>query len=821
MGLCCSCCIEAVPEQRERSQYSVLGDLKACDGNDIFVDRGLSITALTSIKNQYMRLRESFQPESLNEQLLKYINFELCSGDKEIDNCGPVNVYISCSPYHDVCSLIDCIVGWQADYEAKEGKKHMTFYYYVQRFCSGDVRNIKDITTVLENARMLVLVLPDWSNFRPVREASCLLEIALATQMDGTCLNVTFPREKKIEFENAHSAYESYIATMEKIKTITNFQRAVTDLREFERHKYDIYLNDNSKINMQVCKGMRSWLIESIKGFAKKALETPIADEEREKARRASLVLHTAGRCLRDIGELQKSVKFLSKALEQTNDKKWSDILRVDLLVSMVKNRQHNDAKKILDDLLSSPEAMSEELRNQVELMAVQYLVAKGDITAARKRLSGRLDVFGYSVIAHMADLDSREGKYNEAANKFRQVREPNDLQNPTDGDAFYGNALIELLYAEHLVRMVSDKSLTMEDHERAFTEAKKYLIVLSSMVMNFGDSWGERHPDCRRASEVLLELRLQLNPDHLRDKYLLNNIGMVRTWSQRPARGENSLVVLHWNILADALAFADLAKDGFACSDDVLSWRNSRRDKIIAEIMRWSPDVFGLVELDHYDDLRSVFSRLGYDSVWLKKNRDFYKDGGAIFWNRGSFVKVDELLTPLKKKEKKADQVLVSVRLETRTGVKKSFAIGCVHLKSTKKVSGEEARLDQAKQVVSHFEQKYKDIPRILLADLNGESSENVTRGYEPKAYPFITDSGFQSAYKEVLGAEPDFTSWKFRAKEEFRYTIDFMFHTKDITPKSVLLMPSTDQFDPKLLLPSITMPSDHLPLVTELEMP
>jgi len=813
------CCVKAKPEQR--TQYCVLSEHKTKDGNRNVVDWGLSLTALMSIKNQYMKLTETFKPESLNEELLKYINSEFYDCDKEIDNCGTVNVYISCSPYQDVCSLIDCIVDWQADYEAKEGKKHMMFYYYVERFCCGDFTDMTDITAVLQKARMLVLVLPDWSNFKPLRKASCLLEIALATQMDGTSLNVTFPSKKKNEFENAHSAYESYTATMEKIKSITNFKEAVADLRQYERQQYETYLNDNSKINILVCKGLRSWLIESIMDFAKKTLESPIAIEETEKARRAYSILYTAGRCLRDNGEHQKSVNFLSKALELSDDKKWSSLLRFDLSISMVKNRQYNDAKKILDDILSSPEAMSEDRRNQAELMTVQCLVAKGEITAARNMLSGRRDIFGYSVIAHLADLDSREGKYIKAGNKFREVRMSDDIQNPNDANVFYGNALIDLLYAEHLVRMVSDRSLTMEDHDNGVMEAKKYLSVLSSMVMNFGDAWGERHPDSRRASDMLLELRLQVNPEHLLQKYNNKNIGMARAWSKIPARSENSLVILHWNILADALAFADLAKDGFACGNNVLSWRNSRRDKIITEILRWKPDVFGLVELDHYDDLRSVFSRLGYDSVWLKKNRDFYKDGGAIFWNRDRFVKVDELLTPLQKNGKKADQVLVSVRLETRTGVKKSFAIGCVHLKSTKKASGEEARLDQAKQVLSHYEQKYKDIPRILLADLNGESSENVTRDYEPKAYPFILDTGYRSVYKSVLGDEPDFTSWKFRAKEEFRYTIDFIFHTKDITSKSVLRMPSRDQFDPKLLLPSITMPSDHLPLVTELEMP
>lgn len=705
----------------------------------------------------------------------------------------------------------------------------MTFYYYVEKFCCGDPGYITDINTVrnslLKKARKVVLVLPNWNNFRPLREAPCLLEIALATRMDGTSFDVVFPREKQIEFETAYSNYKNYIETMNEIKNITNFQRAVTDLREDRKPRYNRYLRDNSKINMQVSKAMRSWLIESIKDFAKKASSSTSANEEKGEEKNDWSVLYAAGRCSREIGELKKSVKFLSKAIERLEDKKWSSILRLDLVLSMVKSRQYSDAEKMLDELLPSPEALSDERRNQAELAAAQCLVAKGDIISARSMLqrktSGRSDIFGYSVTAHLADLDSREGKYDEAEHKFRQALRPDDIQNPSDADVFYGNALNVLMFAEHLVRKVSDRSLKPEDHEKALMEAKGYLSILSRMVMNFGDAWGERHPDSLRASDMLLELTVLVNPEHLKEKYLNKNLGMTRTWSKRPARSNNSIVLLHWNILADALAFADLVKDGFACNNDVLSWGNNRRDKIITEILRWEPDVFGLVELDHYDDLRSVFCRLGYDSVWLKKNRDFYKDGGAIFWKQDRFVKVDELLTPLKKNEKIADQVLVSVSLAPKTDIKKSFAIGCVHLKSAKKASGEEVRLDQAKQVLSLYKQNYGDIPQILLADLNGESSENVTRDYEPKAHPFIVESEFQSAYKQVLGAEPDFTSWKYRANDEFRYTIDFIFHTKDITPRAVLSMPSEDQFDPKLLLPSMVLPSDHLPLVAELEMP
>jgi len=490
----------------------------------------------------------------------------------------------------------------------------------------------------------------------------------------------------------------------------------------------------------------------------------------------------------------------------------------------LAQDKQYGKAEKILHELLSSPARISEESRIQAELTAAECLIARGNLHLARNKLKqqyGENSLLRARALTLMADLDSREGNYDEAEYRFRRVLRPVELPTPTETDASNSNALNVLIFVEHLVRKLSDSNLNSVDHERALMEARGYLNKLASLVMILTDTKGERHYDSKRAADMLLELTLRVNPKQLEDKYLNRECGMMRTWTKTPLRHKNSIVLLHWNILADALAYGDLVKDGFACDDNVLSWKNNRKDKIIIEILRWDPDVFGLVECDHYDDLRSVLSRFGYDSVWLKKTRDFYADGAAIFWKRRRFKKVEELLTPLKKNDKDADQVLVSVRLVELGNVNNSFAVGSTHLKSSKKASGETVRLDQAKQLVRLYEQHYGDVPWILLADINGESAENITRDYQPKAYPFIIGSVFQSAYKQVLGAEPDFTSWKVRAHEVFRYTVDFVFHTKEITPRSVVLMPGNDQFDPDLLLPSMKNPSDHLALVTELEMP
>lgn len=649
-------------------------DEKSC----LFFERGLSLSALGSIKDKYMTLREEVKAECLNVELLKYIDTEFYSDGKDKDAVGTVNIYISYSSDQDVCSLIDCIVGWQADYEAKEGKKHMKFFYWVDRLCASKPVYRTDLTlrkTLLEKARTVVLVLPTWNNFESMREANCLLEIALATQMDGTSFGVTFPREDHVEFEKSCSDINTFVTIMDGIENVANFERAVGDLEAVRRQEYSTHMQDGWKFRMLVIRAMRSYYIECIKDFAEKSLRGPIihrvADEKSEERSVWSL-LYAAGVCTRLSGEFNKSVEFLSKAAEWSEDRNLSNnvstALRLEWALSCAKNKWYPVAEKLLNELSSSLEGMSEERRHLAEVAAAECFLAKGDLKMAgdilKRQALDKDSVLGSHTLARLADLDSREGKYDEADHKFRQATGPVERPPPMEVDACNYKALNELMFAEHLVRKVLDTNMTTEDREKALMEAKGYLSRIQNLVMMFSDMKGERHPDSKKTSDILLELTLLVKPEQLKEKYLSKDGGMVRAWSATPCRSANSIVILHWNILADALAFADLVKDGFACDNHVLSWQNNRKDKIITEILKHDPDVFGLVELDHYDDLRCILSRFGYESVWMKKNRDFYKDGGAIFWKRARFVKVDELLTTLKKNGKNTDQVLVSVRL-------------------------------------------------------------------------------------------------------------------------------------------------------------
>merc|ERR1711879_48197 len=146
---------------------------------------------------------------------------------------------------------------------------------------------------------------------------------------------------------------------------------------------------------------------------------------------------------------------------------------------------------------------------------------------------------------------------------------------------------------------------------------------------------------------------------------------------------------------------------------------------------------------------------------------------------------------------------------------------MGGIHLKSTKASKGEKMRLQQAQEVRELLKNKFPGRKIILCGDLNGECPERKTVDYEPKAYPWLVakeGGNLKSAYKESLGKEPLFTSWKLRkgkTDKEFKYTIDFVFTSPEVMALSALKMPSEDNFTPGILLPNEKCGSDHLPLV------
>jgi len=271
--------------------------------------------------------------------------------------------------------------------------------------------------------------------------------------------------------------------------------------------------------------------------------------------------------------------------------------------------------------------------------------------------------------------------------------------------------------------------------------------------------------------------------------------------------------------------------------------------------VIEHDPDVLVIVELDHYEDLRLILEEdYGYHSVFKKKNKPFYADGTGIFWKSSRFKSGTIYREPLLKKQGSsddADQIFVAVELSPRNEKcdTSPFVIAGGHLKSTKKEKGEKIRLDQCKQIMDILK-KITKFPVIFCADMNAEAKS--TR-YKALAYPYLRESGFSSAYANVMGKEPEYTSWKFRIDEdpslfwykknketvtEWKYTIDFIFQSSGLKSRAVLDMPEEKEIDEHIgcptedskcdvslarkrcLLPNSRCPSDHLCMVAEIEL-
>jgi len=272
------------------------------------------------------------------------------------------------------------------------------------------------------------------------------------------------------------------------------------------------------------------------------------------------------------------------------------------------------------------------------------------------------------------------------------------------------------------------------------------------------------------------------------------------------------------------------------------------RKLRVIAEVLRYMPDVMVINELDRRTDLDLALERYGYRSVWKKKKKDFYEDGTGVYYQSRRFKMVNQLMMFIEKKDGALqDQVLVAVELGRADGNKTDdfapFVVAGIHLKSTKAQKGEKVRLAQAQFVHKKLKEKWPKHEIILCSDLNSEAEscrakevnneKKFLLDYSPETHPWLVldeakgGAGYQSVYPEVTGKEPYVTSWKMRKganKDKiFKYAIDFIMTTKGIKGLSVLMPPDEDQFVDILdtLLPDSRCGSDHLPLAADLLLP
>jgi len=675
-------------------------------------------------------------------------------------------------------------------------------------------------------------------------------------------------------------------------------------------------------VNELCIRNLRESLIEKSCEFADDEIrgEFTSKNEDRVTFEKALKVLKNVGTFLRHQGKFEKSVKYLMNAkqimedrycdlTEQKDDDKegkdcdeppplvrsWSAMqlgvgkkiekeeerketleLWLSLLNSLANgltaDKDFDEAEKIYRKILKWRRDLLSTQSKDTKMTQFNLgvcLIRQDKFLEAEKLLNGSLDQwtkdvkYHYYAMFNLADLKSKDGRPEQAEKDFHDACAGLLACNVGQRDRFL--SLANVLWAKHLLRH-ADKKLGQEKITLLETALEKVNFAYNNFCVNSDLS----HPDTRLAARTRRSLDLKLHPKLLdqekeRRKWYIEKCTYKRKWNPETNTAEltatNKIRVMHWNILADKLAYPDLKEGAFGCSYELLDWKKERKDKICAEILKYDPDVLILVELDHYEDIRFLLQEdYGYDSVWKKKFASFYADGTAIFWKRKRLQAGKIYKKELRKEGGEvSDEVLVAVELKSESNFFPPFVAAGCHLTSEKKSPGEYLRLNQCKQILNILNFEFAKHPIILGADLN---SECQYKDYNALAYPYIVNSGLVSSYANVRRKEPDFTSWKFRIDEdirvskakkinkvvdEFKYTIDYIFHSKELTSLAVLEMPEEKEIDNydfaeidiededkeqvrrakirrakrRCLLPNDRCASDHLSLVAEILLP
>ncbi|CAK9085185.1 Nocturnin (Carbon catabolite repression 4-like protein) [Durusdinium trenchii] len=274
-------------------------------------------------------------------------------------------------------------------------------------------------------------------------------------------------------------------------------------------------------------------------------------------------------------------------------------------------------------------------------------------------------------------------------------------------------------------------------------------------------------------------------------------------------------------NILADCLAkSAPLLslKKGFRCDPEHLKWER-RRTQFKQELEAYQPDLFGLCEVDRFEDLQADFAQLGFQGTF-KRKRSPAKDGVAAFWRRGT---LDEglrrsIFLEYGRQRTKAAQVALLQRLwppDRRHG--KGLVLCTAHLRAS---ADEGFRMQQASELVTAVTDFARQDEQIILADVNSNSTEGEQRFTDASTvYAYFKACGFRCAYQTIAdqhgfqGSFPAYTTWAGWASGDYMATCDHIFISKGIEVSSVLNVPEVE--DVKAFperLPSEAYPSDHM---------
>ena len=252
-------------------------------------------------------------------------------------------------------------------------------------------------------------------------------------------------------------------------------------------------------------------------------------------------------------------------------------------------------------------------------------------------------------------------------------------------------------------------------------------------------------------------------------------------------------------------------------CPAEALVWE-TRRWRLLHEILRYEPDIICLQEVDHFNLLERALGSVGYSGrfvpkpdspcIYLPENNG--PDGCAIFYKNSKFDLVSESKRVLEVWRVQSNQVVLCLNLKHRDTEKELF-VATTHLKARQGALLSTMRNEQGKDMLDWLAESAAGKPLLLSGDFNADPSEPVYQSVVHHA-----SLNLSSAYKsDNLGVD-EYTTWKIRETGEQKYVLDYIFHSEFLTPVSVLEMPSEEEIGAHRL-PSLQFPSDHLSLVAD----
>ena len=275
--------------------------------------------------------------------------------------------------------------------------------------------------------------------------------------------------------------------------------------------------------------------------------------------------------------------------------------------------------------------------------------------------------------------------------------------------------------------------------------------------------------------------------------------------------------------VILSALAHTTFIK----CPKAALEWKY-RGLRIIEEIARSGADILCLEEVDHFKDFfEPQLAGRGFEGIFFPKVDSpclFFPDnngpdGCALFYRSEKFELREKKEVVLKDIEGgESHQVALVAKLVTKSAdgslPSRSVTVAMAHLKA--KTEGRELRAAQGKHLIEEaatFSEPGQ--PIVIAGDFNATPDEEVYQYFDSGDHGLELQSAYRC--RHYGNAEPPLTSWKYRAKGEAKYTIDYIWYTPAaLHVKGVWGLPGEEEIG-EGALPCMAYPSDHLALCTD----